>query len=85
VYLGAAAGAWLGFAARLRRWVRRGEMTAVLALAAVPTLLTWTAEWAFGVPVTNVARALAALPFGAAIAATIVAIASSSTKVNRVN
>ena len=85
LYLGAAVGSCFGFAPRLRRPVRGGRAAAILAISSLPTAVTWTAEWAFGVPVTNVARAMAALPLGAAIAATIVAVASASSKVNRVN
>jgi len=36
-------------------------------------------------PVTNLARVVTALPLGAAIGGTIVAVASSSPKVNQVN
>lgn len=85
LYIGAAVGVWLGFAARMRRWVNGREIAIVLVVASLPTSVTWIAEWAFGVPVTNVARALAGLPLGAAIAATVVAVASSSPKVNQVN
>ena len=85
LYLGAAAGAWFGFTLRLRQRARGGRAASILALASVPTILTWTAEWAVGMPVTNVARAVAALPLGAAIAATVVAVASASPQVNRVN
>ena len=79
LYFGAACGAWFGFAARMRRWVS-GRRIAIVLVASLPTAVTWIAEWAFGVPVTNVARALAGLPLGAAIAATVVAVASSSPK-----
>jgi len=85
LYLGAAVGAWFGFAAWCRRWTRGREITALLAATSLPTMVTWIAEWGFGLPVTNAARAVAALPLGAAIAATIVAVASSVPKVNRVN
>ncbi len=85
LYLGAAVGAWFGFAVRVRRWVRGREVIALLAVASLPTVISWIAEWAFRAPVTNGARAMAALPLGVVIAATIVAVASSSPKVNRVN
>ena len=85
LYLGAAVGACFGFALRVRRWVRGREVIALLGVASLPTVTSWIAEWAFRAPVTNVARAMAALPLGVAMAATIVAVASSSPKVNRVN
>jgi uncharacterized membrane protein len=81
LYVGAALGAWFGFAARVRRWVGDREIVTVLVVASLPTAVTWIAEWALGVPVTNGARAAAAWPLGAAIAATIVAVAASSRKV----
>ena len=85
LYAGAAVGVWFGFAARVRRWVRGREVAAVLGVAGLPTAVTWVAEWAFSMPVTNLARVVTALPLGAAIGATIVAVASSSPKVNQVN
>jgi uncharacterized membrane protein len=80
LYFGAACGAWFGFAARMRRWGSGREIAIVLVVASLPTAVTWIAEWAFGVPVANVTRAFAGLPLGAAIAATVVAVASSSPK-----
>ena len=46
-----------------------------MALAAAPTALTWVLEYASVVPVSSLARALAAVPLGAAVAFVIVAVA----------
>ncbi len=62
LYLSAAAGAlgvWLGRRRRLRTSAR-----AILIFAAVPTALTWILEHLFGVPFSNVTRAVAAVPLG---------------------
>ena len=68
LYLAAPVGAVLGWSRRLRP---RGSARAWLAAAALPTALTLGLEW-WGLPMTNVARALAALPLGAAVAAILV-------------
>jgi uncharacterized membrane protein len=63
LYLSGAAGAlagWLG-AARAPRRTR-----AILAAAALPTILTFIAEWAGLAATSNAMRAAAALPLGAA-------------------
>ena len=63
LYTSAAAGAlavWL-----LRRRRPRLAPKLVLLAAALPTAVTWILEHMFGVPFTNVARAVAALPLGA--------------------
>jgi uncharacterized membrane protein len=52
--------AWLG-SARMPRRTRH-----VIVLAAVPTLVTLAAEWSGASAVSNIARAIAALPLGAA-------------------
>jgi uncharacterized membrane protein len=64
LYLSAPLGALLalGTSARLA-----GRSLAVLVAAAVPTVLTVVAEWSGVVPVTSVARFLAAFPLGAAL------------------
>ena len=85
LYVGAAVGAWFGFASRLRRWIGRSRMTAFLVLASVPTVVTWIAERGLSLGVTNAARATAAIPLGAAVGAVIVAVASSTPKRNQVN
>jgi uncharacterized membrane protein len=80
LYLGAAGGVWLGFAQRLRSWTRDRRVRMTLAIASLPTVMTWAAEWALGLPVTNIARAVAALPLGAAVAAVIVAVTAPAVK-----
>lgn len=85
LYLGAAAGAWLGFGGRLRRSTRDRKLAALLAIAGAPTAAAWIAEWLLGAPVTNLARAAAAVPLGAAVAAAIVAVAASSRASHQVN
>jgi len=47
-----------------------------LALAAVPTAITLAVEWLNLAPVSNLARALAALPLGAMIAFVLVRTAA---------
>jgi hypothetical protein len=48
---------------------------AVLAIAAVPTLITLALEWLHLAPVSNVMRAMAAVPLGLAIAWSLVRVA----------
>jgi uncharacterized membrane protein len=62
LYLAGAAGAVAAWSAR-RGPGRRARM--VLAVAAVPTAVTWTAEFAGLAGFSNTARAVAALPLGA--------------------
>ena len=50
-----------------------------LILASVPTVVTFVLEWS-GAPMTTLARALAALPLGAAIAFVIVRMAAGRSK-----
>ena len=52
----------------LRRKARAGRQLRWLALAAVPTAATLTVEWLNLAPVSNLTRAIAALPLGAMIA-----------------
>jgi hypothetical protein len=86
LYLAAPVGALAAVAAsrRRRRPDRSGKTTPrvenrflyILALASLPTVVTIAGEW-FGVmPVTSLARAIAALPLGAAIAYVITRVAS---------
>ena len=72
LYLAAPVGVVLGRSRRLRP---RGSARAWLAAAALPTAVTLGLEW-WGLPLTNVARALAALPLGAAVAAILVRTAA---------
>jgi len=69
LYVAAPLGALAARVAGVRPGVAspRGNVT-LLALAAAPSLLTWLAERLADVPVTNLARFIAALPFGAAVA-----------------
>jgi uncharacterized membrane protein len=85
LYVGAAVGAWFGFARGLRRRIEGRRMTAFLMLASVPTIVTWVAEWGLSFGMTNLGRAAAAIPLGAAVGAAIVAVASSTPKRNQVN
>ena len=87
LYAGAAAGAaaalgWMLAARRRGAGAFRLPLTplraAVLASAA-PTLATWLAEHLAGIEVTLLARALAALPLGAAVAALVVAWAAGAS------
>ena len=54
------------FAAPLKG--RRTSVRSIVALAALPTLLTLAFEWTTGVAPSNAVRALAGLPLGVAIA-----------------
>ncbi len=74
LYLAAPLGA---VAASLRSTRRRVARSTIgwLAVAAVPTVVTLVFEWMTAVPVSNLARALAALPLGAAVAFVIVGAA----------
>jgi len=87
LYAGAAAGAAVALA-----WIvaarRRGEgairlpltpLRAAVLACAVPTLATWLAEHLAGFEVTLLARALAALPLGAAVAALVAAWAAGAS------
>ena len=72
LYLGAPIGAIaIGLARRRPR-----RPVAWLAIAAIPTAITLALEWLHLADVTNGARALTALPLGAAIAAVLVVTAA---------
>ncbi len=75
VYVGAAAGAWLALRRWNRRWSWRTARTATI-LAAVPTAISLAFEHAGIVDVANVARAMLAVPLGAAVAASVTATAN---------
>jgi uncharacterized membrane protein len=69
LYLAAPLGALVAAGSRRRL---RGSAIVLLSIAAVPSLLTLVIEYAGLAPVSSLARALAALPLGAAIAFAIV-------------
>jgi hypothetical protein len=64
LYLSGAAGALAAWVMASRRGLR--STRTVLVACAVPTAATWLLEHLAGVPFTNVVRAVAALPLGAA-------------------
>ncbi len=72
LYLAAPVGAVLGWSRRRRP---RPSARAWLAVVALPTVVTLGLEW-WGMPMTNVARALAAVPLGAGVAAILVRTAA---------
>lgn len=76
LYLGAPIGAVLALARRRRPGVRRRAVLRVLVPAAALTGALWLVEAAGIVAVSAVARALAAVPLGAAVAFALVTIAS---------
>ena len=69
------AGACLAVAAALARRLVVDRARMVLGLAAIPTLLTFAYEWSTGDAPSNIVRAVAALPLGAAIASVILTAA----------
>jgi uncharacterized membrane protein len=72
LYLAAPIGA-VAALARGRR-SKPSRLRALLGIAALPTLITIAIEWLGIMPVTSLARALAALPLGAAIAFALVRV-----------
>ena len=74
LYLGAVFGTLAGLGLG-RRTLRGGARLAVslrgarlvLLVAALPTAGLWVAEWVYGVPVSNMARAAGGIPLGAAV------------------
>jgi len=75
LYLSAPIGALAAAIVLRRRGLVHGELT-WLALAAVPTAVTLLVEWLNLAPVSNLARAIAALPLGAMIAFVLVRTAA---------
>ena len=61
------------------RRIRNANVTLV-ALASLPTAVTVLAEWTGLLPVSTLARALAAMPLGAAIAFVIVRVATKTPR-----
>jgi uncharacterized membrane protein len=71
LYLAAPLGAALALAARRQRQGSRA--IGLAAVAAAPAALTFVLEWS-GMPMSSIARALSALPAGAALAFLIVSV-----------
>jgi uncharacterized membrane protein len=89
LYAGAMLGvlAWVGLAgvqraprARAQRWLSPHSLRALLALVALPTLVTvalaWTGVW----DAPNLLRALLAVPLGLAIAVVVAAVAAGDLR-----
>ena len=82
LYLSAPAGALVAVARRgAHRKGKRLEASVrrVLIWAAVPTAASVIVEWTGAAPVTNLVRALAALPLGAALAYAVIAALPAAT------
>jgi uncharacterized membrane protein len=76
LYAAAPIGAIAAASARRRRRRRPDRPLVWLAVAAVPSMGTLLAEWLHLATVSNAARALSAVPLGAAIAFAIVRVAA---------
>ena len=79
LYGGAAVGSAIGAAGFARRWLARrprlrtrSAKLVATGVAAGPTLATFALEWGLGWPISNAVRAIAALPFGFAVALVVV-------------
>jgi uncharacterized membrane protein len=79
LYGGAAVGSAVGAVPMVGRWLEerprrwtRSIKWAATAVAAIPTLATFALEWGAGWPLSNSARAIAALPLGCAVAFVVV-------------
>ena len=69
LYAAAPAGAAAALLPRMARaFVPRRVTCLLLSVAGIPTVLTWVAEHAFGMPMSNAWRFAAALPLGGAVA-----------------
>lgn len=72
LYAGAAAGAWIALLGLRRaaggRPLKAEALRWPLGIVAAPTALTWVAEYAGGVDVSNAVRCLVAVPLGATVA-----------------
>jgi uncharacterized membrane protein len=79
LYLAAPMGACLALLTR-RRGMRRSQILTWLAVACAPTAITFGAEMAGLASPSNLARAMAALPAGAAIAFTLVRTADGRSR-----
>jgi uncharacterized membrane protein len=73
LYLAAPLGALIALANR-GAWPRH-RVTMWMAVAALPTAVSWLAEHLAGIPQTNLARAVLAMPLGAAVAFIVVRVA----------
>jgi uncharacterized membrane protein len=80
LYLAAPLGAVAAASIVARRRRLPGRALTWLAVASVPTAVTFALEWLTAVPVSNIARAVAALPLGAAVAFVVVATAAEPGK-----
>ena len=78
LYCGGAFGSVIGASAIVGKVSRRGRPLGRAlrwrwtVAAAIPTLATIVLEWGFGWPISNTVRAVAALPFGVAVAFVVV-------------
>jgi uncharacterized membrane protein len=79
LYGGGAVGSVIGASAVVRGWSHRGQPLLARAwrwrwtvAAAIPTLVTIVIEWGLGWPMSNSVRAVAAVPFGVAVAFVVV-------------
>jgi uncharacterized membrane protein len=68
LYLAAPAGALAALVASRRRRRKAIAPIRLLAIAAVPTAVTFIAEWSGLLPMANLSRFVAALPLGAVVA-----------------
>jgi uncharacterized membrane protein len=84
LYLSAPAGALAAVVLRRRRDPAWSPIL-IVALAALPTALTLGLEWSALAAVSNRARALAALPLGAAVAFVLAETAAGPPKTDRVH
>ena len=78
LYLAAPAGAVLA-------WIARGPrpdrlLAQAVVAGAIPTAVTFVAEWVAHQPLGNVTRAVAAVPLGAVLAYTLVAVAPGTMR-----
>jgi hypothetical protein len=79
LYCGGAFGSVIGTSAFVRHRISRGQPLPGQSrrwrwtvAAAIPTLATIVLEWGFGWPISNTVRAVAAVPFGVAVAFVVV-------------
>jgi hypothetical protein len=80
IYVGASLAALWVAMARARRMMSPRSARILLAAAAIPTLATLAYEWSLGSTPSNILRAAAGVPLGAAASA--IALAAASDRVN---